>query len=134
MDLNPSLRDSEYFRDLQARPGGEREPSLSPLSVFIDAGDKTQLSPGLFFSNRSSYSSTSPKLHCGSFIENLSPSHSKMNLLPDQGETMDSTECLDEIYVDDLDRDSFPILVRSMSTSRRHSSDIPLNPLALGRR
>lgn len=122
MDLRSSLRDSEYFRDLQGRPGGECEPSESPLSVFIDPGDKTHLSPGLFFY-------PSPMLHCASYIENLSPSHSKTNLLSDQEETMESAES-----VDDLDRDSFPILVRSMSTSRRHSSDIPLNPLDLGRR
>ncbi|XP_053094117.1 rho guanine nucleotide exchange factor 18 isoform X2 [Pangasianodon hypophthalmus] len=126
-DLNSSLRDSEYFRDLQARPGGECEPSESPLSVFIDPGDKTQLSPGLFFY-------PSPMLHCGSYVENLSPSHSKTNLLSDQGETMESAECLDELCMDDLDSASLPILVRSMSTSRRHSSDIPLNPLDLGRR
>lgn len=34
----------------------------------------------------------------------------------------------------ELDRDSFPILVRSMSTSRRHSWGVPLSPLNLGRR
>ncbi|XP_053490399.1 rho guanine nucleotide exchange factor 18 isoform X3 [Ictalurus furcatus] len=127
LDLNSSLRDSEYFRDLQSRPGGECVPSESPLSVFIDPGDQTQLSSGLFFY-------PSPTLHCGSYVENCSPSHSKTNLLSDQGEKMESAESLDEICVDDLERDNFPILVRSMSTSRRHSSDIPLNPLGLGRR
>lgn len=30
--------------------------------------------------------------------------------------------------------DSFPILVRSMSTSRRHSWGVPVSPLNLGRR
>lgn len=34
----------------------------------------------------------------------------------------------------ELDMDSFPILVRSMSTSRRHSWGVPLSPLNLGRR
>lgn len=34
----------------------------------------------------------------------------------------------------ELDTDSFPILVRSMSTSRRHSWGVPLSPLNLGRR
>lgn len=34
----------------------------------------------------------------------------------------------------DVDADSFPILVRSMSTSRRHSWGVPLSPLNLGRR
>lgn len=122
MDLSSSLRDSEYFRDLQARPGGVCEPS-----VFIDTGDKAQPSPGLLIY-------PSPMLHCGPYVGNLSPSHSKTNLLSDQEEMMESAEDLDEICLDDLDRDSFPILVRSMSTSRRHSSDIPLNPLDLGRR
>lgn len=34
----------------------------------------------------------------------------------------------------DVDTDSFPILVRSMSTSRRHSWGVPVSPLTLGRR
>lgn len=34
----------------------------------------------------------------------------------------------------ELDMDSIPILVRSMSTSRRHSWGVPLSPLSLGRR
>lgn len=34
----------------------------------------------------------------------------------------------------DLDNDSFPILVRSMSTSRRHSWGVPVSPINLGRR
>lgn len=32
------------------------------------------------------------------------------------------------------DEDSFPILVRSMSTSRRHSWGVPVSPFSLGRR
>lgn len=32
------------------------------------------------------------------------------------------------------DMDSFPILVRSMSTSRRHSWGVPVSPINLGRR
>ncbi|KAF5909823.1 rho guanine nucleotide exchange factor 18 isoform X2, partial [Clarias magur] len=127
LDLNASLKDSEYFRDLQARPGGECEPSESPLSVFIDPEDKPQLSPGLFL-----YPSAT--LRCETYLENLSSSHSKTNVLSDQGEVMDLAECSDEMCMDDLNSDSFPILVRSMSTSRRHSSDVPLNPLGLGRR
>ncbi|XP_053368630.1 rho guanine nucleotide exchange factor 18 [Clarias gariepinus] len=127
LDLNASLKDSEYFRDLQARPGGECEPSQSPLAVFIDTEDKPQLSPGLVFY-------PSPTLHCETYLENLSSSHSNTNLLSDQGEVMDLAESSDEMCLDDLNSDSFPILVRSMSTSRRHSSDVPLNPLGLGRR
>lgn len=34
----------------------------------------------------------------------------------------------------EVDTDSFPILVRSMSTSRRHSWGVPVSPLNLGRR
>ncbi|XP_027014138.2 rho guanine nucleotide exchange factor 18 isoform X2 [Tachysurus fulvidraco] len=127
LDLSASLRDSEYFRDLQVRPVGECEPSESPLPVAIDTEDKTQPKPGLFIY-------PSPTLHCGSHIENLSTSYCKTNLLSDQGERMESAGSLEEMYVEDTDRDNFPILVRSMSTSRRHSSDIPLNPLDLGRR
>ncbi|XP_058257675.1 rho guanine nucleotide exchange factor 18 isoform X6 [Hemibagrus wyckioides] len=128
-DLSASLRDSEYFRDLQARPGRECEPFARSLPVVSDPEDKTQTkpNPGLFIY-------PSPTLHCGSHVENLSPSHKKTDMLSDQGETMESAESLDEMYMDDIDSDSFPILVRSMSTSRRHSSDVPLNPLDLGRR
>ncbi|GAA6093704.1 rho guanine nucleotide exchange factor 18 isoform X1, partial [Tachysurus ichikawai] len=127
LDLSASLKDSEYFRDLQVRPVGECEPSESPLPVAIDTEDKTQPKPGLFIY-------PSPTLHCGSHIENLSTSYCKTNLLSDQGETMESAGSLEEMYVEDTERDNLPILVRSMSTSRRHSSDIPLNPLDLGRR
>ncbi|XP_056614215.1 rho guanine nucleotide exchange factor 18 isoform X2 [Triplophysa dalaica] len=35
---------------------------------------------------------------------------------------------------EDSETESIPILVRSMSTSRRHSSDMPLSPIDLGRR
>uniref|UniRef100_A0A7N6A6T4 Rho/rac guanine nucleotide exchange factor (GEF) 18b n=1 Tax=Anabas testudineus TaxID=64144 RepID=A0A7N6A6T4_ANATE len=34
----------------------------------------------------------------------------------------------------EIDKDSFPILVRSMSTSRRHSWGVPVSPINLGRR
>ncbi|XP_065100610.1 rho guanine nucleotide exchange factor 18 isoform X2 [Paramisgurnus dabryanus] len=45
-------------------------------------------------------------------------------------EIMDYPESEDE----DSDTENFPTLVRSMSTSRRHSSDMPLSPIDLGRR
>ncbi|XP_051551427.1 rho guanine nucleotide exchange factor 18-like isoform X2 [Myxocyprinus asiaticus] len=35
---------------------------------------------------------------------------------------------------DDSDTENFPILVRSMSTSRRHSWEVPISPIDLGRR
>ncbi|KAJ7986646.1 hypothetical protein DPEC_G00342040, partial [Dallia pectoralis] len=34
---------------------------------------------------------------------------------------------------EDYDQESFPILCRSMSTSRRHSLGMPLSPIFLGR-
>lgn len=34
----------------------------------------------------------------------------------------------------EIEKDSFPILVRSMSTSRRHSWGVPVSPINLGRR
>ncbi|KAK5870297.1 hypothetical protein PBY51_024948 [Eleginops maclovinus] len=41
----------------------------------------------------------------------------------------------DDVDLDgELDEDSFPILVRSMSTSRRHSLGVPMSPITLGRR
>uniref|UniRef100_A0A3B4DLI3 Rho/rac guanine nucleotide exchange factor (GEF) 18b n=2 Tax=Pygocentrus nattereri TaxID=42514 RepID=A0A3B4DLI3_PYGNA len=66
-----------------------------------------------------------------------------MNLLCDQGEvtepavTADSIVSADEPTAPqemDLDLETLPILVRSMSTSRRHSWDVPLSPVGLGRR
>ncbi|XP_066503243.1 rho guanine nucleotide exchange factor 18 [Hoplias malabaricus] len=57
-----------------------------------------------------------------------------MNLLcepGDQGVSAGSSAPTLEL---DSDLESFPILVRSMSTSRRHSWDVPLSPVGMGRR
>ncbi|TSK53778.1 Rho guanine nucleotide exchange factor 18 [Bagarius yarrelli] len=127
LDLSPSLKDSEYFRDLQTSPGGTCEPSDCLMSAFIDPENETEPRPALF-------TYPSPALHCGSHIEKLSPPQSKLDLMSDREEMMNSEQSSDEMCMDILERDNLPILVRSMSTSRRHSSDIPLNPLDLGRR
>ncbi|XP_072516058.1 rho guanine nucleotide exchange factor 18 isoform X2 [Salminus brasiliensis] len=66
-----------------------------------------------------------------------------MNLLSEQGElaepavTSGAAVCGGKpVAAPEMDSDpeSFPILVRSMSTSRRHSWDVPLSPVDLGRR
>ncbi|XP_022525555.2 rho guanine nucleotide exchange factor 18 isoform X1 [Astyanax mexicanus] len=60
-----------------------------------------------------------------------------MNLLSETATISDSSMCEHKPDAEsemDSDPESFPILVRSMSTSRRHSWDVPLSPVDLGRR
>ncbi|XP_062869441.1 uncharacterized protein LOC134331832 [Trichomycterus rosablanca] len=111
-----SLRDSEYFRDLQDRRADDTESSEHLPSVIVHPEENVQPDPGLL---------PHPAPERGTFRWNLCPPHADMNLLCDPEM---------EMSVDELDMDSFPILVRSMSTSRRHSWDAPLFPLDLGRR
>ncbi|KAI4890127.1 hypothetical protein NFI96_023026 [Prochilodus magdalenae] len=131
LDLSSSLRDSEYFRDLQAGSS----VSEAPQPILHSHEDKSQLSPALFLYPPSPCEPFHP--HCDL---TLSPTHSTMNLLCDQGElaepavTADSADGPAASLEMDSDPESFPILVRSMSTSRRHSWDVPLSPVGLGRR
>ncbi|KAL6469502.1 hypothetical protein MHYP_G00230260 [Metynnis hypsauchen] len=133
LDLN-SLKDSEYFRDLQSSPS----LSETPLPVLFPPTCKPQLHPALFLYPPPSCGPTHTQCNL-----TVSPTICTMNLLCDQGEltepavTADSIVSADEPTAPkemDLDLETLPILVRSMSTSRRHSWDVPLSPVGLGRR
>ncbi|XP_076879925.1 rho guanine nucleotide exchange factor 18 isoform X2 [Brachyhypopomus gauderio] len=134
LDLNSSLRDSEYFRDLHAGPGVDLSPSENQLSILITPVSESQDTPPLF---------THPVPSCDLYhpqrSEMVSQSHGNIDLLADQADTVavDPAVCADEPGLKlegDPSMESFPILVRSMSTSRRHSWDVPLSPIDLGRR
>lgn len=183
--FSPSLRESEYFRDLQ-------ESSLhlrtAPPIVTSTGDGLTQQSVGFLVSpNKDNYSNSQPaqsspashspqhnKCSLNADQHYLDDSHSSFlvnqitpKLLPDCGiDTGDNTDpavglsfkinlngllgsmettkpnpAMDEeqdgsiLDLDgEADLDSFPILVRSMSTSRRHSWGVPLSPINLGRR
>ncbi|XP_017262482.2 rho guanine nucleotide exchange factor 18 isoform X2 [Kryptolebias marmoratus] len=184
--LSPSLRDSEYFKDLE----GATLTSQTPASTGITAGTerKTQQtvdsqlfpntdSPTTDQPTHTSLTSHSPHVHATSFpsceqppeelpsdfvVTRLSPellsgcifdSGDSTDPSPDFGLTFTLNGLLGSLETvkpliglegiknqatmdldGEQDLDSFPILVRSMSTSRRHSLGAPLSPISSGRR
>ncbi|XP_037625436.1 rho guanine nucleotide exchange factor 18 isoform X2 [Sebastes umbrosus] len=181
LGLSSSLRDSEYFKDLE----GGIPASQSTASTVTTVPESKTLTVGLQVSlntdnpaiNQTSLSTHSPQvaapsspyyihpaeeLHQNFVVTQLSP-----KILPgciiDSGDSSGpavglsltinlngllgsmetakgitgSEEVKEQATMDlDLepDLDSFPILVRSMSTSRRHSWGMPVSPINLGRR
>lgn len=183
LGLSPSLRDSEYFKDL------EEEISASQLTG--SPATKVPESRALTLGAQASVNSNSPAnsqpaqtslTACAPEVNEAPPSYyirpaeePHSNFLVDQlypklpGCTSDSgassgpaagldltislnglfgtmeapngvsasEEVKEQNSMDlegELDMDSFPILVRSMSTSRRHSWGVPVSPINLGRR
>ncbi|XP_029939212.1 rho guanine nucleotide exchange factor 18 isoform X2 [Salarias fasciatus] len=183
--FSPSLKDSEYFKDLE-----ERDLHLQTAApVIATTGDsKTQqsvdylVSPNTDSSSISQPAESSPDTHspqvdksslnsCQQHLEDCPSSFVVTQLTPkllpgciiDSGDNTDPAVGLsltinlngllgsmetstpipamrdekDEPTSDldgEPDLDSFPILVRSMSTSRRHSWGVPISPINLGRR
>ncbi|XP_028442929.1 rho guanine nucleotide exchange factor 18 isoform X2 [Perca flavescens] len=179
LGLSSSLKDSEYFKDLQ----GEIAPSTVttvPESKTLNVGPQVSLNTDSAAINQpaqTSLSTLSPQdnalsslyyihpaeeLHQNFVVTQLSP-----KLLPgctiDRGnssgpavglsltinlngllgsmETAKGITGPEEVkeqptmdFDGESDMDSVPILVRSMSTSRRHSWGVPLSPINLGRR
>lgn len=166
LGLSPSLRHSEYFKDLE-----EGIPSLHFTSVDEDQGlthekhipadQQRARTPTV---TRSSPVKDAPP-HC--YIqppEEIQDTLSQLRpILPDYDAVVSLDPPLDltinlngllkmmetsngvseskdvkEVHSVDLEgeleMDSFPILVRSMSTSRRHSWGVPVSPINLGRR
>lgn len=125
LDLCSSLRDSEYFRDLQL--GSTDQPDVQlPVLTAPDKGPTPLVPPVSASESGSRQDST--EFHTVIFAG---------------GEAMDrlvairSSEYQDypeSEQDEDSDSDNFPILVRSMSTSRRHSWEAPVSPIDLGRR
>ncbi|XP_033934231.1 rho guanine nucleotide exchange factor 18, partial [Pseudochaenichthys georgianus] len=174
LDLSYSLKDSEYFKDLE---GGipasftaptERNPLSLGLQVSRDKDSKqpthTSLSTHSHRVNAPSspffihpaeephqnfvVTQLRPKLHPGCIIDSDESSGPAVGLsltinlngLPGSMETakgitgsQEETEQGGVGLDGELDEDSFPILVRSMSTSRRHSLGVLISPITLGR-
>lgn len=178
LGLSPSLRDSEYFKDLEEGIPAPHFPTVqegqSPtpdVHVPVNPDGLADLRPAQAPPpppTRSSPVGRAPPSFCVHpaeephktlFVTQLHPK------LPDYvsdgvasfGPALDLTinlngllrmmeapnglsgsgEVKEEHGVDlegELDMDSFPILVRSMSTSRRHSWGTPVSPINLGRR
>ncbi|XP_010776793.1 uncharacterized protein [Notothenia coriiceps] len=175
LDLSSSLKDSEYFKDLEGgipasfTASTERNPLPLGLQVSLNTDTKqpthTSLSthshrvnapPSPFYIHPAEephqnfvVTQLRPKLHPGCIIDSdessgpavgLSLTINLNGLLGSMETAKGITGSQEEkeqggVGLDgELDEDSFPILVRSMSTSRRHSLGVPMSPLTLGRR
>ncbi|XP_028856542.1 rho guanine nucleotide exchange factor 18 isoform X2 [Denticeps clupeoides] len=133
--LHLNLKDSVYYKDLQA----ESAAPATHLSVLISPVGEHQFSPTLHvyqISDGESYPiSVAPK-----FAHSLQPNsnmdtHNKR--LQDSTVTVTATVDLngpEEDLDTSSDNENVPLLVRSMSTSRRHSWEVPVSPFELGRR
>ncbi|XP_042272363.1 rho guanine nucleotide exchange factor 18 isoform X1 [Thunnus maccoyii] len=181
--LNSSLRDSEYFKDLEggvpASPSTATIETTVPESKTLPVGlqvSQNTDSPVINQPVQTSLTTHSTQVNAPSspsYIEPAEPQRSFVvsqlspKLLPgciiDSGDSsgpavglsltinlngllgsMEKVEAItgseeekEQTTVDgdeEPDLDSFPILVRSMSTSRRHSWGVPLSPINLGRR
>lgn len=184
LGFSSSLKDSEYFKDLEAGLLASQStastvttvPENKTLSVGLQVSLNTD-TPAISIPGQTSLTTLSPPVnapspphyiqpaeerHCGFVVTQLSP-----KLLPgciiDSGDSLGpavglsltinlngllgsvetakgitGSEGVKEQTTMDFDgepdEDSFPILVRSMSTSRRHSWGVPVSPINLGRR
>ncbi|XP_054903492.1 rho guanine nucleotide exchange factor 18 isoform X1 [Poeciliopsis prolifica] len=181
--LSSSLRDSEYFKDLQGESPASQAAASKDTSAFPESNTQktdnlqepvntnsqtkdqlTALTTNFLQVNATSFPSfeqfpdeppsdsvaqLSPKplLGCVADGDDFTASAFSLNwtvhlngLLESLG-TVKAVEELDDVKEQgkmemdgEPDMDSFPILVRSMSTSRRHSWGVPLSPLNSGRR
>lgn len=166
LGLSPSLRHSEYFKDLE---GGipsshltnvDEAQSLTFEKQVPSDLQPVQTPPAISFTpvhyplpHRSiqpaeeiqeTLSQLRPKLLDYDAVVSLDPPLDltiHLNGLLKMMETPNGVSRRDEVKQEhsvdlegELDLDSFPILVRSMSTSRRHSWGVPVSPINLGRR
>ncbi|KAG9350664.1 hypothetical protein JZ751_024553 [Albula glossodonta] len=143
--LGSSLRGTEFFRDLEGGDVGQVEIRFSAPRLARSSPVSTHhLSPGMHF-HHTANSSSCP----GSLSSHDSPAHTPP-MYPATG-SMDVQQSEAKVPTapndppvhltdpgggrgGDSDPESFPILVRSMSTSRRHSWEVPVSPLDPGRR
>ncbi|XP_048108076.1 rho guanine nucleotide exchange factor 18 isoform X3 [Alosa alosa] len=147
LNLDASLRDSEFFRDLQPEPVTSQTPPTALSIVITPVGEHT-LSPTLHvyqIVDQGSHT-TDPAVSSYSqlpwkFSSRMEPQHSDseqptvtVNTTVQLGdpEAREAPEAPEP--QDCSDSDNIPMLVRSMSTSRRHSWDMPISPIDLGRR
>lgn len=174
--LSPSLRDSEYFKDLEGGALMSTVTTILENQIQQNLGSPVSLNTNrcaLELSERSPLSTLPPQVTLPSFPFYNQPAEEPARsfvvtqvdpkLLPgciiDSGDavgpaaglsltinlngllgSMDTAKpitrqegAMEQDSVE-TELDSFPILVRSMSTSRRHSWGIPVSPINLGRR
>lgn len=161
LGLSPTLRDSEYFKDLEEgipsihfTPVEEEthvladlQPVRTPLVTRSSPVGDAPPSAGCVepaVEIEKALSHLFPKLPDYDGVASLGPSldltinlNGLLKMMETPNGVSGSKEVKEEHSVDlegELDMDSFPILVRSMSTSRRHSWGVPVSPLNLGRR
>ncbi|XP_055077147.1 uncharacterized protein LOC129456173 [Periophthalmus magnuspinnatus] len=157
-DFNSSFSDCQYFKDLEEEillpsilttsatiPDPPAPDPLAPSAV-------PQYGPNPNYTHLPSDSQSTCTFHCNLVVTQLQPKPILTKIIDsglssNQGVsltinlnglvgTMESTvpEKEPEDMDLDTDLDSFPTLVRSMSTSRRHSWGNPVSPINLGRR
>ncbi|XP_054458240.1 rho guanine nucleotide exchange factor 18-like isoform X2 [Anoplopoma fimbria] len=184
--LSSSLRDSEYFKDLEGGiPAAQStastvttNPESNNLTVGFQVCLNTDDNPAINQPVQTSLSThsaqvnapssspfyihpeeerhknfvvtqLSPKLLPGCIIDSGDPTGPALGLsltinlngllgsMETEKGITGSEEVTEQATMEsdgELDLDSLPILVRSMSTSRRHSWGVPLSPINLGRR
>ncbi|XP_055073138.2 rho guanine nucleotide exchange factor 18 isoform X2 [Misgurnus anguillicaudatus] len=130
LELSP-LKDSEYFRDLQLGSTVSTDPpQTEPPVANTPVCDKGTAAPFQTSSESRSHLDSHQPFQIDHPAASAGEDTMDRLVAIRTSEIMDYPESEDE----DSDTESFPILVRSMSTSRRHSSDMPLSPIDLGRR
>lgn len=155
-DLSSSLAGSQYYKDLEGEiptspistativPDHKTLPasSHSPVfnSHFLPFNAPSHIVPSEQPKGSYIITQLNPKLP--GCVKDSSVGVSLTITLNGLQESMESTNTEIEVGSEtgamgldgETDMDSFPILVRSMSTSRRHSWGIPVSPINLGRR
>lgn len=136
LELCSSLRDSEYYRDLQL--GSTDEPDVRLPVLTAPVSDKGLTPLVLPVSTTESGSR-----------QDFTEFHNHQLVQIDHSLNFAGREAMDRLVAirssefqnypesgqdEDSDTDNFPTLVRSMSTSRRHSWEVPVSPIDLGRR
>ncbi|XP_043985335.1 rho guanine nucleotide exchange factor 18 isoform X2 [Gambusia affinis] len=181
--LSSSLRDSEYFKDLQGELPASKAAASKDTSAFpesntqqtdnlqdpVNTNSQTKNQPTALTTDFPQVNATSfpsfeqfadqppsdavaqlspkPLPGCVADGDDFAASAFSLNWtvnlngLLESLETVKAVEELNDVKDQgkmeldgEPDMDSFPILVRSMSTSRRHSWGVPLSPLNSGRR
>ncbi|XP_067271766.1 rho guanine nucleotide exchange factor 18-like isoform X2 [Pseudorasbora parva] len=131
LDFCSSLRDSEYFRDLQLGSSDLPDVQLPVLTAPVSDRALTPSVPPV------------PTSESGSQQDSYQLVQTDQTVNFAGGEAMDRLVAIKSLEFqdypeseqdEDLDMENFPTLVRSMSTSRRHSWEVPVSPIDLGRR
>ncbi|KAL2089631.1 hypothetical protein ACEWY4_014319 [Coilia grayii] len=150
LDFNPSLRDSEFFRDLHPDHTASKTAPPTALSIVITPVGEHSLSPTLHVYQIVDQGSRPEPPVTSNYCQAVPPwqissSSSSSNMENQHGDSEQPTVTVNTMvqlgdpeapqeHLSDSDPDNIPMLVRSMSTSRRHSWEVPISPIDLGRR